>query len=492
MDEALPGAPFAYDQVHYPSPIVQALTPEHIAAAGLAFGWEAPDPTTASVLEIGCGDGLNLIGIAAAWPGTRCVGFDLSPGQIEVGRTIARTAGLSNVDLHHGDILDYARRGEGFDYIIAHGVYCWVPPPVREALLELVAARLKPGGIAYVSYDCLPAAAAKQAIIAFLRARVGGIADIDQRIDAAIRLVGVLARSQSADSRLKVTLDALVARIPDYQRSYFFHDWLSPSYAASTLAGVAHAVDRFGLAVVGDADLSDLYVADLDEEARAWLMSEGIDAASHGALIDMLRGDQTFRRTLLTRTGALLPVAWDGMRRLRYAFLGTREEVNRPEGPAVRYATQGQAQMTTSIADEIGLLDILHANAPLEMTFGELVTATGFPEDDVERLLRQLAIVGLVEIHLTAPPYTLTPGERPRAGRLVRALLVEHDWAINLRHLRITASSQATRLLLILCDGNRDRDELVRVMSEELRVELSREQIDDAVEELAQQYCFEA
>ena len=64
-----PGLEFAYDAVAYPTPIVPELNPARIRAACALQGFAAPAAAGASVLEIGCGDGYNLLGIAAASPG---------------------------------------------------------------------------------------------------------------------------------------------------------------------------------------------------------------------------------------------------------------------------------------------------------------------------------------------------------------------------------------------------------------------------------------
>ena len=43
-----------------------------------------------------------------------------------------------------------------FDYIIAHGVYSWVPASVQAKIMELCQANLSPRGIAYISYNAYP------------------------------------------------------------------------------------------------------------------------------------------------------------------------------------------------------------------------------------------------------------------------------------------------------------------------------------------------
>src|SRR6185295_12185038 len=49
-----------------------------------------------------------------------------------------------------------------FDYIIAHGVYAWVPPPVQNKLLAVCRANLAPNGVAFVSYNSYPGSRLKE------------------------------------------------------------------------------------------------------------------------------------------------------------------------------------------------------------------------------------------------------------------------------------------------------------------------------------------
>ena len=104
-------APFVYDEVAYPSFIIGDLAPDHLCASAKLHGWAASDPASASVLEIGCGDGINLLASAATTPTGRFVGFDFSEAAIERGRALVSEIGLANVDLHFGDALTYPHDG---------------------------------------------------------------------------------------------------------------------------------------------------------------------------------------------------------------------------------------------------------------------------------------------------------------------------------------------------------------------------------------------
>ena len=76
--------------------------------------------------------------MAYALPESEFVGFDISPGQIEAGQKIIGELGLTNIELMTLDIMDATVDKLGqFDYIIAHGIYSWVPDDVRDGLLKM-------------------------------------------------------------------------------------------------------------------------------------------------------------------------------------------------------------------------------------------------------------------------------------------------------------------------------------------------------------------
>ena len=60
-----------YNQVAYPSAIYPQTHPDRFATLGRLFGLAPENVERARVLELGCGDGANLIAMAAALPNSR-------------------------------------------------------------------------------------------------------------------------------------------------------------------------------------------------------------------------------------------------------------------------------------------------------------------------------------------------------------------------------------------------------------------------------------
>ena len=79
------------------------------------------------MLEIGCAEGVHLAPLALLAPESRYLGVDLDPRAVEKGNETIATLGLDNVRLECADFRELAKRNERFDYVVAHGMYSWVP-----------------------------------------------------------------------------------------------------------------------------------------------------------------------------------------------------------------------------------------------------------------------------------------------------------------------------------------------------------------------------
>ena len=127
----------AYDQVPYPSLSYSQSHPDRLATVATLLGMSPTPVNRCRVLELGCASGGNLIPMAYGLPESDFVGIDNSARQIAEGQAMVKTLGLKNVTLGYLDILDVNVELGQFDYIIAHGVFSWVPRAVQEKILEI-------------------------------------------------------------------------------------------------------------------------------------------------------------------------------------------------------------------------------------------------------------------------------------------------------------------------------------------------------------------
>ena len=100
-----------------------------------------------SVLEIGCGEGGNLLPFAQ--DGSRVTGVDLAPGKIEKARAFFEARGAEG-RFEAGDFFKSDFGGERFPLIIAHDVIEHIPD--KTAFLTRIGELLTPGGKAFIAF----------------------------------------------------------------------------------------------------------------------------------------------------------------------------------------------------------------------------------------------------------------------------------------------------------------------------------------------------
>ena len=99
----------------------------------------------ATVVDIGCGAGMDLLLAATAvGPAGRAIGIDMTEKMIERARTAARAVGFAQVDVRLGDALDLPVEADSVDFVISNGVLNLTTDKRRA--FEEVFRILKPGG----------------------------------------------------------------------------------------------------------------------------------------------------------------------------------------------------------------------------------------------------------------------------------------------------------------------------------------------------------
>src|SRR6202035_5898741 len=141
-------------------------------------GMEPAQVDRCRVLELGCGVGSNLIGMASQLSGSEFIGLDLAGRPIASGQSWVKEIGLRNITLHPMDLCEASPERFGrFDFIIAHGLYSWVPQHVRKRILAICREMLNPQGVAYVSYNAYPGNHLRDLVRGMIRVPPAGVVD---------------------------------------------------------------------------------------------------------------------------------------------------------------------------------------------------------------------------------------------------------------------------------------------------------------------------
>ncbi len=461
----------SYDELPYDSLPLPETQPDFLAAVARLHGFDAPDPSRARILELGCAQGGNLIPLAWRWPASECVGVELSRVQAEAGAAFIQALGLPNVRIQHGDLAALPDDLGEFDYIIAHGVYSWVPPSVQQALLEVCRRHLSPHGIAYLSFNVAAGWKKFQPLRAALTGRTAAELPAPARFEQALRVLDDLAAEWTDPVLLKE-----VAYLKSAAPSYLFHEYLADFNVPMAFAEFAAQLDTHGLRYVGEAGPRSAVV----ELEDAWgLMPEGMAGRwldAEAALDDALA--IRFRRALIARDDApcAQPPQADALRGLAfYADLRSDEEIDleaateqgflNPAGntfpisiPAMKAAAMALSAVYPGALDYAALL------SAATQVLAQYDASSELDEAAFREALFQMVLLHGVMLTVAAGSFAVEPGERPCANALARQQANTPGWVVSgARHVAMDLDAPG-RMLLGRLDGSRTVDELAAQM----------------------------
>jgi SAM-dependent methyltransferase len=136
------------------------LAPSYLNTVCVINGYEpVPIDRPFTYFELGCGQGFTANMLAASNPQGRFYAADFNPAHVANARELSSTARLDNLTLLENSFAELAQgRVEvpELDFIVMHGIYSWVTPENRRHLVNFIGRHLKPGGIAYLTYNALP------------------------------------------------------------------------------------------------------------------------------------------------------------------------------------------------------------------------------------------------------------------------------------------------------------------------------------------------
>jgi SAM-dependent methyltransferase len=486
----------SYDELPYDSLPLPETQPDFLAAVARLHGFEAPDPRRARILELGCAQGGNLIPLAWRWPESECVGVELSRVQADAGADFVRRLGLRNVRIVHGDLARLADDLGEFDYIVAHGVYSWVPPAVQQALLDVCRRHLTANGLAYVSFNVAAGWEVLQPLRDALLARTAADAPAPVRYRQALSALDALEAEWTDPVLLKE-----IAHLKQAAPSYLFHEYLADFNVPLRFAEFAAQLDAHELRYVGEAgprhavvELEDAWGLAPEGMTGRWLDAE--------AALDDARATR-FRRALVARSTApcAAPPRDEALHRLAfYADVSCDEEIDLQAATEQRFRNPaGNAFPVTEPAAKAALM-VLSAAYPSSLGYAAVRRAT---EDvmrnyggaaGVDEIAFRGALFELVMAHAVMPTvlaveYANEVSSRPCAHALAREQARDATWVVSgARHVALDVDVYG-RTLLALLDGDHSLDALTAAMQAKL-ADASQSMDEGVVAELTRQQLW--
>jgi hypothetical protein len=364
-----------------------------------------------------------------------------------------------------------------FDYIIAHGVYSWVPAPVRDALFELASRCLSADGLMFVSYNTYPGCHVRRAAWEIIHLHIDAIEGAAAQLAAARALCVALGAPGMTQFDSDAALRGEFLRLAGQSDSALCHDDLAqPNDPVYFRDFVAHA-EKHGLHFLAEAKLSMMSDAGIAAGMRQLLT--GLDRLKREQYLDFARL-RRFRSSVLCRPHdgidlALRPDRLATMRVcassgvVRAAAEGKLARAAGANSPGSAGATENEAAAAEALLH--WLVEIFPRTPPVsEAREWHRQRLDRHPRDaprrSVEALLLDACISGVVEPHVYPPVLVSEAGERPLASPVARWQAKNGERITNLRHETLTLKETRVRRLLALLDGTRTRKELARAWAE--------------------------
>ena len=448
-----------YADVPYPTAPIRCTHPEILSVVGALSGLRPAPADRCRVLEIGCGDGGNLLPMACGLPGSEFVGIEPSGPAVERARSVAEALGARNVVFEQKGVEELGDAPGAFDYIVTHGVFSWVEPGLQEKILEASRRLLRPDGLAYVSYNTYPGWHARGMIREMMlfhvrneptpTARVAGARELLVRLSDAVAATdkgGHSATDLAAFGSLLRHERDLLSRYPD---AYFYHEHLErmnlPLYFHEFVARAA----KHGLAYVSEALYSSSQPVAYPAAVADVVKSLAKDPTDVQQVLDFA-SNRAFRQSVLCRDDRRPSITPDAIRSFYVSspvrsigVVAQEETFAVPWGWTYATSDPSLRAALTRIGDRWP--------API-------------PVEGLDASLLDAFSRGMIEFQSVPPRFTTSTDGRPAASPLARLQSLSGTIVTNLRHEQVSLD-ELSRSWLPLLDGSRDAQELTDLLA---------------------------
>jgi methyltransferase-like protein len=418
-------------------------------------------------------------------PDSQFVGIDLSASQIAEARALATQAGLENVRLEHADILDVDASWGRFDYIICHGIYSWVPEPVREKILDICKNNLAADGVALVSYNIYPGWHFRRMIRDMMLYHISGNENPQTQITQARAVLDFLAANCPQDSAYATILKDQVEAIKTLPDAQLFHDHLEHVNHPVYFHQFVDQAQAVGLQYLGDVQFSRMLAKFLPKTAHDALAD--LPIIQQEQYMDFLR-NQTFRRTLLCHADVALErnLQADIMRGFHFALaVALRADQIDLDGDDPVSFKLGEMKLASAEPIVKAAVRQLANHWPEALSFDDLHDAAleGLPtakrarytsknngeaaasKKSLASSLMMLLGTGLVHAWVHPPRKRPQLQERPVASRVARLQARQGGLVSNGLHQQVMLDATERHIIAIL-DGKHDREALIDSLRE--------------------------
>jgi predicted O-methyltransferase YrrM len=252
--------------------------------------------------ELGSGQGVTSNILAAANPNGQFWATDFNPSHAAGAAQLAASGGLTNLHCLDKSFRDFlAMDTPQFDYITLHGIYSWISAENRKAIVDVIASKLRVGGVVYVSYNAQPGWAAATPLRQLLFDFSDGKDErSDKRIERALAFADKLNESKAAYFSDNPKIGPRLERMKTMPRTYLAHEYINQHWVPFYFTEVARDLAAAKLSFAASAHVGDqMDNIALPQPAQA-LLNEVADPVRRQQARDYVVNQQ-FRRDIFVK-----------------------------------------------------------------------------------------------------------------------------------------------------------------------------------------------
>jgi SAM-dependent methyltransferase len=345
--------------IEYTTGFYRELSPRFLTYIALLQRCRALDISKPfNYCELACGQGFSTNVLAALYPHANFYGIDFNPAHIASARSLASEADLDNVEFRE-ESFQVAREVDDhelppMDFITLHGTYTWVAKENRRAIVEFIKRKLRPGGIVYISYNCMPGWLQMMPLQHLMQEHALRHPDrSDRQVEGALDFIESLNNADTRYFEANTSAAPRLKKMREKNTRYLAHEYITDSWEPLYHTDVVRDVAGAKLDYMGSAGLLENFVTLSVPEKTRKLYEQYKDPAFRELIKDFAINQQ-FRRDVFVKGQRRLTSTQERhmLQALTFAPLRTRENMSYEFRTPLGRAT-GQENLYKPILDAV-------------------------------------------------------------------------------------------------------------------------------------------
>ena len=475
---------FSYETMPYPSKFFPQTHPDRLAVMATLFGMTPPEIENCRVLELGCGDGSNLVAQAFNLPSAEFVGVDLAENHIADGKKFIDELNLENIELFQADVTEMSPDKFGkFDYIIAHGLFSWIPEFVRRKVLSLCREMLTENGVGYISYNAFPGAHLREMVREMMQFHTSGVSEPLEKVGDAISFLSLLTEHAAGEKSYKTVLESELERHFKHDTADVFHDDLAEVYRPFYFHEFAALLAENDLQYLSEAEFQAMSINTFAPDVQGFLRTID-DVVKREQYLDFFHG-RVFRQTLFCHrnveldrqitpeilddfliSSSLHPTAANPEIESSKVekFIGTKNigiEIDHPLTKAALF------HLGEIWGRKIAFPALLESARKILENKGLAINNFEKQVETTQAIIFQIfSNTDFINLHLFQPKATAEVGDKPKINDLSRLQMQQANNVLTLLNVDLQIDDEVSRRLLELMDGTRNKKDLLEELTE--------------------------